>query len=334
LLKDLTAIQANINTGGINLEPKIRVGVSSCLLGNPVRYDGGHKHDRYITDILANYFEFVPVCPEVECGLPVPRETMRLVGIPAEPRLITTRTGIDHTEKMLGFCRRKIEELENEDLCAFIFKKDSPSSGLQRVKVYGESGYAQKTGRGIFAAAVTQRFPRLPVEEEGRLHDAPLRENFIERIFCYRRWKDFLNDAPDYKKLVAFHASHKLQLMAHSQKHLSRMGKLVAAGKSTPREELLAEYEINLMEALALKATVKKNVNVLQHIIGYFKKVIGGDDKAELLRLIDNYARSIIPLVVPLTMVSHYVRKHEVSYLQNQTYLEPHPAELMLRNHV
>ena len=313
---------------------KICVGISSCLLGNPVRYDGGHKHDRYITDILANYFEFIAVCPEVECGLPVPRETMRLVGNPEEVRLVTTRSGIDHTEQMLIFCRRKIKELKDEDLCAFIFKKDSPSSGLHRVKIYGNSGFASKSGRGLFAAAVTDKFPRLPVEEEGRLHDAPLRENFIERIFCYRRWKNFLEKEPDHKKLVAFHARHKLQLMAHSQKHLSKMGKMVAAGKTIPREELLSEYEINLMEALALKATVKKNVNVLQHIIGYFKKSISGDDKSELIGLIDNYSRSIVPLVVPLTLISHYVRKHGISYLQNQTYLEPHPAELMLRNHV
>ncbi len=316
------------------MEPKILIGVSSCLLGNPVRYDGGHKHDRYITDVLADYFDFIPVCPEVECGLPVPRETLRLAGDPEKPRLITSRTGVDHTEKMLSFCRLKIKELETEDLCAFIFKKDSPSSGLHRVKVYSDSGYARKTGRGLFAAAIKDSFPRLPVEEEGRLHDASLREAFIESIFCYRRWKDFLNDTPDHKRLVDFHTRHKLQLMAHSQKHLSKMGKLVAAGKNIPREELLYDYEINLMGALSLKATTKKNVNVLQHIIGYFKKIIGGDDKAELLRLIDNYARSLIPLIVPLTLISHYIRKHDVSYLQNQTYLEPHPAELMLRNHV
>lgn len=316
------------------MEPKILIGVSSCLLGNPVRYDGGHKHDRYLTDILADYFEFIPVCPEVECGLAVPRETMRLTGNPEEPRLITSRTGVDHTEKMLRFCRHKIKELETLDLCAFIFKKDSPSSGLYRVKVYNDSGFARKNGQGLFAAAIKENFPILPVEEEGRLHDAALRENFIEKIFCFRRWKDFLKNSPDHKRLIDFHTRHKLQLMAHSQKHLSKMGKLVSAGKNIPREELLYEYEISLMEALSLKATTKKNVNVLQHIIGYFKKIISRDDKAELLTLIDNYARSIIPLIVPLTLVSHYIRKHDIIYLQSQTYLEPHPAELMLRNHV
>ncbi len=316
------------------MEKNIRVGVSSCLLGNPVRYDGGHKHDRYITDTLADYFHFIPVCPEVECGLPVPRETMRLVGKPESPRLVTSRSGIDHTEKMLAFCNQKVRLLENEDLCAFIFKKDSPSSGLYRVKVYGDSGQAQKNGRGFFAAALVNHFPLLPVEEEGRLHDPVLRENFIERVFCYNRWKAFLQNVPDYKKLIDFHSRHKLQLMAHSPKLASQMGKLVAAGKTIPKKELLEEYQLSLLETLALKATIKKNVNVLYHITGHFKKLLTGDEKAELIQLIDNYAHSLVPLIVPLTLINHYIRKHEVFYLQNQTYLEPHPFELMLRNHV
>jgi uncharacterized protein YbgA (DUF1722 family)/uncharacterized protein YbbK (DUF523 family) len=316
------------------MEQSIRVGVSSCLLGNRVRYDGGHKHDRYITDILGRYFEFRPVCPELECGLPVPREAMHLSGNPEAPRLVTVRSGIDHTSKMLNFCRQRVEEMAGEDLCGFIFKKNSPSSGLHRVKIYGESGYAAKNGRGLFAAAVVERFPMLPVEEEGRLHDAPLRENFIEKVFCFRRWKDFMAAEPDYKKLIDFHSRHKLQLMAHSLKHLSAMGKMTAAGKTVPGAILLEQYQVNLMEALSFKATVKKNVNVLHHIMGYFKKLITGEEKAELLEIISDYSRLIVPLVVPLTLINHYVRKYDLSYLQNQTYLEPHPAELMLRNHV
>ncbi len=316
------------------MREKIRVGVSSCLLGNQVRYDGGHKHDRYITDILGAYFDFVPVCPEVECGLSIPRETMRLVGDPEDPKLITTKSGRDYTEQMLSFCREKTKTLASEDLSAFIFKKDSPSSGLHRVKVYNNSGYASKSGRGLFAAALVRTFPLLPVEEEGRLHDAGIRENFIEKVFCYQRWKNFLKDSPDYKKLITFHAQHKLQLMAHSPKHLSVMGKIVANGKNTDPEELLNSYQTSLMETLNLKATVKKNVNVLQHIMGYFKKYLNADEKAELLELIGQYAQHYLPLVVPLTMLNHYIRKHEVPYLRNQTYLEPHPSELMLRNHV
>ena len=313
---------------------KIKIGVSSCLLGNPVRYDGGHKHDRYITDMLSQYFEFIPVCPEVECGLSVPRETMRLVGDPENPRLLTTRTGVDLTGQMLKFCDRKIKELETAALCGFIFKKDSPSSGLYRVKVYGESGPAQRSGRGLFAAAFADHFPLLPLEEEGRLNDSTLRENFIERVFCYHRWKEFVADQAGYKELIGFHARHKLQLMAHSPKLLSAMGRLVASGKTLPADELLKTYFDLLMTALAYRATVKKNVNVLFHIIGYFKKLNSPDEKAELIELIESYARQIVPLVVPLTLISHYVRKYKISYLTGQTYLEPHPAELMLRNHV
>ena len=313
---------------------KIKVGVSSCLLGNKVRYDGGHKHDRYITDILGRYFDFLPVCPEVECGLSIPRETMHLAGEIENPRLVTTKTGIDHTSRMIDFCKRRVKELEKENLCAFIFKKDSPSSGLYRVKVFGKAGQSQKKGRGMFAAALVDNFPLLPVEEEGRLHDAPLRENFIEKVFCYKRWQDFLNSAPDYKKLIDFHARHKLQLMAHSPKHLSQMGKLVAAGKKVPKQELLDNYQASLLEAMDLKATVKKNVNVLYHIMGYFKKLISADEKAEMIRLIENYHGQTVPLVVPLTLVNHFIRKYDIGYLENQHYLEPHPAELMLRNHV
>ncbi len=316
------------------MEENIKVGVSSCLLGNQVRYDGGHKRDRYITDVLANYFSFIPVCPEVECGLPVPRETMHLEGDPETPRLVTTKSKVDHTARMKEFCTTKVRDLGNEKLCAFIFKKDSPSSGLHRVKVFGNSGQAQKKGRGLFAAAVVDKFPLLPVEEEGRLHDATLRENFIERIYCYHRWQSFMSNKPDYKKLIQFHTRHKLQLMAHSPKHLSKMGKLVAAGKTLPREQMLEQYQNLLMEALALKATVKKNVNVLHHIMGHFKTHLTGDEKAELLEIIVKYARSYVPLVVPLTLVGHYVRKYDVTYLQGQVYLKPHPAELMLRNHV
>ncbi len=316
------------------MNEKIKMGVSSCLLGNKVRYDGGHKHDRYITDVLGQYFDFVPVCPEVDCGLPIPRETMHLTGNIEKPRLLTTKTGFDHTDRMLNFCSRRVKELESENLCGFIFKKDSPSSGLYRVKVFGKSGQSQKKGRGLFATALVNHFPLLPVEEEGRLNDAPLRENFIEKVFCSRRWQDFMDSNPDYKKLINFHTRHKLQFMAHGPKHLSQMGKLAAEGKNIPRNQLLADYQAAMMEAMELKATVKKNVNVLYHIMGYFKKLINADEKTELINLIENYYQQTVPLVVPLTLINHFIRKYNIDYLKNQTYLEPHPAELMLRNHV
>jgi len=317
------------------MESKIKIGVSSCLLGNLVRYDGGHKRNRYITDTLSKYFRFVPVCPEVECGLPVPREAMRLVGNSENPRLVTVRSHQDHTEKMQEFCAGKVDQLKKEELCGFIFKKDSPSSGLYRVKVYSPSGQNSiRNGRGLFASAVAENFPLLPLEEEGRLNDFPLRENFIERVFSYRRWKDFLEDSPDYKKLIDFHTGQKLLIMAHSPRHYSFLGKLVAHGKKQPREQLLTTYEKSYMEALSSFSTVKKNVNVLLHIMGHFKSYITPDEKKELREVIWEYRNFLAPLTVPLTLINHYVRKYNISYLKKQSYLSPHPSELMLRNHV
>lgn len=311
----------------------IKVGVSSCLLGEKVRYDGGHKHDHYITDTLGRFFSFVPVCPEVGCGLPIPREAMRLEGDTGNPRLVTNKTRIDLTGQMLEYCCRMVEELEKEDLCGFIFKKDSPSSGLFRVKIYS-NGLPTKTGRGLFAAAVVGHFPLLPVEEEGRLYDMNIRENFIERIFAYRRWKDFLLEKGDPGELVEFHTAHKLQVMAHSPKIYREMGKLVAEGKGLDRAQLLERYQELFMGALVLHATVKKNTNVLMHIMGYFKQELSHGEKAELLEIIRQYHDSLIPLIVPITLLRHYVNSYNQQYLKKQFYLNPHPLELMLRNHV
>lgn len=311
----------------------IAIGVSSCLLGEKVRYDGGHKHDRYITDTLGRFFRFVPVCPEVGCGLSIPREAMRLEGDPSAPRLVTNRTGIDLTERMLDFCRKKVVELEREELCGFIFKKDSPSSGLFRVKVYG-GGAPARNGRGLFADALVKHFPLLPVEEEGRLYDMNLRENFIERVFAFRSWKDFLLGPCGMGDLVAYHTGRKLQIMAHSPEIYREMGKLVAEGKRLSRVQLLESYRELLMRALSLHATVKKNTNVLSHIMGYFKKYLTPGEKEELLEIIRQYHEQLIPLIVPVTLLKHYVNKYDQGYLKSQSYLNPHPMELMLRNHV
>ena len=311
----------------------IILGVSSCLMGEQVRFDGGHKHDRYITDILGRWFRFLPVCPEVGCGLPIPRESMRLEGDPANPRLMTGRSRIDLTDRMLAFCSAKVRELEGADLCGFIFKKNSPSSGLFRVKVYN-NGAPAKSGSGLFAAEVARHFPLLPLEEEGRLHDPELRENFIERVFSYRRWKDFLAEGTTLGRLVEFHTAHKLLLMAHSPEIYRAMGSLVAHGKEFPLPELLRQYEELFMKGLALHATTKKNTNVLQHMMGYFKQQLSVGEKAELLEVISQYHDGLTPLIVPLTLLRHYVRKYDQQYLQGQVYLSPHPAELMLRNHV
>jgi uncharacterized protein YbgA (DUF1722 family)/uncharacterized protein YbbK (DUF523 family) len=312
----------------------VTIGVSACLLGEHVRYDGGHKHDRYISDILGRYFNFLRICPEVGCGMSTPREAMRLEGDPAYPRLMTRQSRIDKTDQMLGYCESKTHELEGADLCGFIFKKDSPSSGLFRVKVYGPAGIPSKTGSGLFAAAMARRFPLLPMEEEGRLNDPLIRENFIERVFSYRRWKDFLQGPADIGGLVEFHTRHKLVMMAHSPQIYREMGVLVAHGKGMEREELFRCYEKLFMKGLSLHATAKKNTNVLMHIMGYFKKELSSAEKSELLETIEQYHAQLVPLLVPLTLLKHYVNKYAQSYLKQQVYLSPHPAELMLRNHV
>lgn len=312
----------------------IKIGISSCLMGNNVRYDGGHKLDRYIRDTLGRYFTFVPVCPEVECGLPVPRESMRLVGDPSSPHLVTTRTAIDHTERMLTWSRKRVRSLEQENLCGFIFKKNSPSSGMTRVKVYDVDGRPARQGSGLFARTFMNHFPLLPVEDEGRLHDPKIRENFIERIFVQKRWRELMSRPKSVGRLVAFHTCEKLLLLAHSPRHYREMGKLVAAGKNIPLSQLYSEYEYLLVSALNLRSTPAKNVNVLQHIMGYFKKQLSPDEKRELLEIIQNYRQGAVPLIVPVTMVNHYVRKYEASYLAQQSYLNPHPLDLQLRNHV
>jgi uncharacterized protein YbgA (DUF1722 family)/uncharacterized protein YbbK (DUF523 family) len=314
-------------------QEKIRLGISTCLLGENVRYDGGHKRDRFITDTLGRFVEFVPVCPEVECGLPVPRESMHLAGDSQSPRLVTTRTKIDHTERMVNWARKRVRELERENLCGFIFKSNSPSSGMERVKVYNKHGMVRKTGIGLFARAFMNHFPLIPVEEDGRLHDIKLRENFIERIFVLKRWRELLNHHQSRGKLVAFHTEHKLLILSHSQKHSRILGKLVAEAKSIPAEQLYFQYQLILTEALRLKTTIKKNINVLQHMMGYFKKQLSADEKRELLETIDQYRNEYVPLIVPITLIKHYVRKYDQPYLKQQLYLNPHPMELKLRNH-
>ncbi len=313
---------------------KIRVGISSCLLGEPVRYDGGHKLDRFLTNTLGEFFQYVPVCPEVECGLPVPREAMRLEGTPESPRLITRRSRVDHTERMLKWCAKKLSELEKEGLAGFIFKSRSPSSGIGGVKIYNEQGMPGRTGAGLFGGAFMDRFPLVPVEDEGRLHDPGLRENFIERVFVFHRWQKFLREKFTVGRLVDFHTRHKLMLMAHSPKHYTAMGRIVANAKRYNPENLKKEYLTALMQGMHMRATVKKNTNVLQHIMGYFKDRLMPDEKQELLELIDSYHRELVPLVVPVTLLKHYVRRFDEQYLKKQCYLDPHPAELMLRNHV
>ncbi|MFH2000383.1 MAG: DUF523 and DUF1722 domain-containing protein [Planctomycetota bacterium] len=314
--------------------PKIKLGISACLLGEKVRYNGGHQLDRFLRDTLGQYVEYVPVCPEVEAGFSTPREPFRLVGDPETPRLITVGTQVDYTQRMTQWSRTRAAQLEGEDLCGFIFKSRSPSSGMERVKVYTEKGMPLKKGVGLFARAFMDRFPLLPVEEEGRLHDPVLRENFIVRIFALGRWREMCAGRKTRGQLVQFHARHKLLIMSHSRVHLTEMGRLVARAKEIQPNALHAEYQRLLLESLKLTATRKKHVNVLQHIQGYFKQALTADEKQEIGEIIEAYRRGDYPLIVPITLLNHYVRKYEAPYLKEQHYLQPHPLELKLRNHV
>ncbi len=315
------------------MEEKIKIGISSCLLGNKVRWDGDHKQDRFITDTLGEYLEFVAVCPESECGLGTPRETLRLEGDPETCRLVTWKTKIDHTDPMIAWSEEKLNELAEKDLCGFIFKSKSPSCGLERISVYSNTSVPLKQGIGIFARAFMKRFPRLPVEDDGRLHDPKLRENFIETLFTLKRWRDILSHEKQIKHLIDFHTRNKLLILSHNQSIYRRMGKLVATGASIGVDDLYDQYELMLLDALRGNTTVKKNINVLMHLMGYFKKDISTDEKQELLDIIDQYRKSEVPLIVPTTMINHYARKYHQPYLKSQTYLHPHPVSLKLRNH-
>jgi uncharacterized protein YbgA (DUF1722 family)/uncharacterized protein YbbK (DUF523 family) len=320
-------------SGAFESNDRLRLGISSCLLGEQVRFDGGHKHDRFLTDVLGRYVEWVPVCPELEVGMGVPREAVRLEGELAAPRMVGIRSRTDHTAAMRRFAAARVRQLAGLDLHGYVFKKGSPSCGMERVRVYGQTGMPARSGRGIFAAAFMDAVPVLPVEEEGRLHDPVLRENFIERVFAYRRWRALV-DAPGRGALVAFHTAHKFQLLAHSPKHYSALGRLVGGQKGQRATALVAEYGAAFMAALALQATTAKQVNVLQHLAGFCREHLDAGDRQELAAVIDDYRRCLVPLVVPLTLLRHHVQRHQVTYVLGQTYLSPHPKELMLRNHV
>lgn len=315
---------------------RLRVGISSCLLGRKVRYDGQHKRDPFLVDVLGAFVEWVPVCPELEAGMGVPREPIRLVGRPGGLRVIAERSGTDHTETMRAYAERRVAELAQDDLSGYVTKKDSPSCGMERVRVYGArgSGPPRRDGVGTFARALLERMPLLPVEEEGRLRDPALRESFIERVFAFARWKALVDDGVTRGGLVAFHTAHKLTLLAHDPAAYRRLGALVAQlGKRSVRDVARA-YAEGFMKALQVPATRGRHVNVLQHMLGYFRGVLASDERKELEEIVSDYARALVPLVVPLTLLRHHVRKHGVAYLRGQVYLDPDPKELMLRNHV
>lgn len=317
---------------------EILIGISACLLGEEVRFNGGHKLDRFLRDTFGSYVTFVPVCPEVDIGLGVPRETLRLVrsGPEDDPiRMVMPKSGVDHTTAMRRYARKKVKELGALELCGYVGQKGSPSCGYERVKVYPPQGGAPtKDGRGLFIDELIERFPNLPVEEEGRLNDPGLRENFVERVFAYRRLRNLFAGRWKVGDLVQFHTREKLLLLAHDRPCYQELGRLVAKGKELPRAEVAERYEALFLQGLKKIATRRKHTNVLQHAAGHLKQALDDDDKRELHDVIETYHRGLVPLIVPITLFRHHVRRHDVEYLQQQTYLEPHPQELMLRNHV
>jgi uncharacterized protein YbgA (DUF1722 family)/uncharacterized protein YbbK (DUF523 family) len=312
----------------------VRVGVSTCLLGEPVRFDGGHKLDQYLVGTLGRYVEWVPVCPEAEMGLGVPREALRLVGDPEAPRLVTVRGRVDHTDGMLAWSRDRLQQLRGLELDGYILKSKSPSCGMERVRIYTEAGMPSRSGPGLFARALVDALPLLVVEDEGRLNDPRLRESFVVRLFTHHRWRQLTRDRVGPADLVAFHARHKLLLMAHSEPHLRALGRLVARARTERPAELQRQYAEGLFAGLRVTATTRKHTNVLQHVAGYFRERLDRHDREEVHGTIADYHRGLVPLIVPLTLLRHHVGRLGLAYLRDQVYLDPHPKELMLLNHV
>ncbi len=321
-----------VNTMPEDFITRPKLAISGCLLGQAVRFDGGHKRDAFLTETFGQFVEWVSICPELEIGMGVPREPVRLVADGNEVRMVAERSGRDWTAEMKSYAVKRIATLTQLDLSGFIFMKNSPSCGVDRVRLYTPKRTVTRRGRGLFAEAVLNEFPLLPVEEQGRLSDPALRENFVERVFAYHRWR--LNSRNgSVRGLVDFHTRHKLLLLAHSEHHFRRLGRLVAAAKSS----LPAAYETygrEFMKALAIKATRKQHTNVLQHMMGYFSQELSTFERQELLGVISDFHQQLVPLIVPITLIRHFALKYDVHYLLNQIYLEPSPKEMMLRNHV
>ena len=317
------------------MKEKIKIGISSCLLGEEVRWDGDHKHDQYVRDVLGSYFDYVSICPEVDLGMGVPRETVALYGTLENPKMITKRSKTDWTKKMNHYTKDRIHELTKENLCGYVFKSKSPSCGIGKVPIYSEFGSSRmRHGSGMFASSFVKVFPLVPVEDEGRLHDPVIRENFIVRVFCLHRLQLLVRKSFSIGSLVRFHTRHKFLILSHSRKKYDDMGELVANAKKIKTAELKTRYSKLFMAALTYKSTPKKNTDVLLHMTGFLKKILTREEKKNILSVIEDYRNELLPLVVPVTLIYHQVKKHNIEYLLDQVYLNPHPKELMLRNHV
>jgi uncharacterized protein YbgA (DUF1722 family)/uncharacterized protein YbbK (DUF523 family) len=312
----------------------MRVGVSSCLLGEKIRFNAGHKYDEFIVEHLGKFFEWIPVCPEFELGLGVPRESMHLKEKDGSLKLITTQTARDFTDEMLAYAGRKVRALKRQSLRGYLFKKSSPSCGMERVRIHRSDGISRYDGRGLFASTLMKAYPSLPVEEEGRLRNPVLRENWIERVFAYHELRNLFESNWKIRDLVRFHTRYKLVLLSHSTVKYAELGRIVAEANLLERTELAGHYESKFMRALMIHATPKKNANVMQHMLGHLKKKLDQKTKHDILRAVEDYRLGLFPLTVPLTLLKHFIEKHEIDYLESQAYLEPHPKQLALRNFV
>lgn len=314
-------------------QKKLLIGVSQCLLGEHVRFDGGHKRDNYITTMLSQYVDYIPVCPEVEIGMGVPRPPIHQFGDVEHPQVVGVKdTSIDVTQPLKKFSKNYVKDLE--ELSGFILKSKSPTCGMERVKVYQATGQALRNGTGVFARELMKAHPQLPVEEEGRLCDPAIRENFVTRIFAYHRWQLLNKENLSKEKLIEFHTRHKLLLRSHNEAGYQRLGKLMADLKGRTIGSIKKAYLPLFMETLKTKADAKKQANVLYHLLGYLKKQLDAEDKQELVTIIEDYRQGKLPLIVPITLFKHHFRRFPDPYVQQQYYLSPHPKELMLRNHV
>ncbi len=317
------------------MKDKIKIGVSSCLLGEKVRWNGDHKQNHYVREVLAKYFEYIPICPEVEAGMGVPREAVALYGTLESQQMISRKTQTDWTKPMRQYIKVCMDNLANHNLCGYIFKSKSPSCGLGRVPVYSEFGSNNiRHGPGMFADAFTRKFPLVPTVDEDKLNDPKRRETFIVKVFSYCRLKNLFSTRFSIGKLVEFHTHHKFLLLAHSRKYYDALGQLVAQPKSLKQIELKAQYGSLFMKALSFKSTSKKNTDVLLHMMGFLKNILTKPEKKDILAAIDDYRKELLPLIVPITLIKQQVKKHKIDYLSNQVYLNPHPKELLLRNHV
>ena len=311
----------------------VRVGISACLLGDQVRYDGGHKKNAFAVDKLAPLVEFVRVCPELELGLGVPREPIRLVQQDDHVRLMTSNTAEDLTDRMESYAEDRITRLEKMGLDGFILKKDSPSCGMERVKIHMDNGHNQKVGRGVFAEVLMRRMPLLPVEEEGRLCDPVLRENFMQRVFAYRRLQEMFRDSWRARDLVRFHEREKLLLLSHDPEASRALGRIVAQVRQLSQDDVAVQYQRLFMETLSVQVTPRRHCNVLQRMVGFFSGSLSPDQHDEVMEVIEDFRKQLVPLVVPLTLLQHYVSRFSVEYLSRQSYLAPVPKQLMCRNY-